>query len=146
MSQHRDDLIVLLVMIGGFLSNIYAPLWLAPPLFEYTIWLYVLLFFAWVPVYVLRMRGKRRGRLMILFVLVVMLVTSCACMTIRPRSTFGMNGFLDTVRCVEQPADEGRVRYACTRVAFDGPESNRTWLLEGVAGLPVIWVVQVNGW
>jgi hypothetical protein len=145
MSQHRDDLIVLLVMIGGFLLNIYAPLWLAPPLFEYTIWLYVLLFFAWVPVYTLLMRGKRRGRLMVLFVLVAALVTSCAWITIRPRSAFG-NGFLDRVECAEQPADEGRVRYACTRVAFEGPEFNRTWLLEGLAGLPVIWVVRADGW
>lgn len=133
-------------MVGGFLLNIYAPLWLAPPLFEYTIWIYLVLFFAWVPVYLILMRGKRRRRLMGLFVPVAMLVTCFGCMLIRPRSAFGVNLFFDTVECEGQPADEGRARYACTRVSFDGPAFNRTWVLEGVAGLPVIWVVQAEGW
>ncbi len=145
MSQYRDDVIVLLVLIGGFFANIYAPLWLAPPLFEYTIWLYLLLFFAWIPVYMRRMRGKRRPRLMVVFTLVMMLLTSCMCMLIRPRSTFGVIGFLDSLRCEEQPADVGRLRYICTRVAFDGAQYDQTWRLEGITGLPVIWVVETNG-
>lgn len=145
MSQYRDDVIVLLVLVGGFFANIYAPLWLAPPRFEYTIWLYLLLFFAWIPVYVRRMRGKRRPRLMIVFTLVMMMLTSCMCMLIRPRSTFGVIGFLDSLRCEEQPADAGRVRYTCTRVAFDGAQYDQTWVLEGIAGVPVIWVVETNG-
>lgn len=144
MSQHRDDFIVLLVLVGGFVANIYAPLWLAPPNFEYTVWLYLLLFFAWIPVYLRLMRGKRRPRLMLVFALVMMLATSCACMLIRPRSAFAISGFLDSVRCAEQSADAGRVRYTCTRVAFDGPEYNQTLQLEGFAGWPVVWLVQAG--
>jgi|FLYN01.1.fsa_nt_gi hypothetical protein len=145
MAKYRDDLIVLLVMVGGFLLNIYAPLWLAPPLFRYTTWLYLLVFFAWIPVYLRLMRGKRRGRLIALFIPVAVLVTCFGCILIRPRSAFAM-GVFDTITCEPQPAVEGRVRYACTRQAFEGPQFNRAWVLEGIAGLPVIWIVEAEGW
>ncbi len=145
MSRYRDDLIVLGVMIGGLLLNVYAPLWLAPPLFNYTTWLYLILFLAWIPVYLRLMRGKRRGRLMGLFIPVAILVTCFGCMLLRPRSAFAM-GVFDTIRCDPQPADAGRTRYVCTREAFEGPEFNQTWVLEGVAGLPVLWLVEAQGW
>jgi hypothetical protein len=139
-ARFRNDIIILVMIVGGFLLNVYAPVWLAPPLFQYTIYLYLVLFFAWIPAYLLLMRGKRRGRLMFLFVTVAALFTSCACMVVIPRSSFGI-AVLDTLECQPQPADAGRVRYACTRRAFDGPQFDRTLLLEGVDWLPLLWVV-----
>jgi hypothetical protein len=45
------------------------------------------------------------------------------------------------VDCEQQPTEDGRVRYACTRHAFDGPQFDRTLLLEGLDWLPLLWVV-----
>lgn len=137
----RADLLVLALVAAGLLLNIYAPLWLTPPLFEYTVWFYLLLFFAWIPVYVVLLRRRRRASLMLLTILVGSLLLSCACMTIRPRSAFGMV-FLDLVKCTQRelPARE-RVGYACTRRSFDGPEFDRTFYFESLPGLPIMWRV-----
>ncbi|MFN8373592.1 MAG: hypothetical protein U0694_12055 [Anaerolineae bacterium] len=63
------EVVILLLIIAGIALNIYAPVWLKPPLFEYTIWLYLILFFAWVPVYLLYARRQRRPRFLIVFTL-----------------------------------------------------------------------------
>ena len=139
-ARYRNDIIVLLMIVGGFALNVYAPVWFAPPLFQYTIYLYLVLFFAWIPAYLVLMRGKRRGRLMLLFVIVAALFTTCACVLVIPRSSFGI-AVLDTLDCQPQSADAGRVRYACTRHAFDGPQFDHTLFLEGLNGLPLLWVV-----
>ena len=53
MFKMHADIAALLLIIVGFLLNLFAPIWLKPPLFEYTIWLYLLVFLAWVPIYII---------------------------------------------------------------------------------------------
>jgi hypothetical protein len=140
LNRIRADLIVLALVAAGLLLNIYAPLWLTPPLFEYTVWFYLLLFFAWIPVYVLLLRRRRRASLLLLTILVGGLLMTCACMTIRPRSAFGVV-FLDSVECVQQELAGGWMGYTCIRQSFDGPEFNRTFYFESLPGLPIMWRV-----
>ena len=119
MARYRADWIVLFLMVAGFVLNIYAPVWFAPPYFEYTIWLYAVLFFAWIPAYILLRRGQRRPASILLVVILGALVTGCSCMIFRPDSTFTL-AVLDKIRCEPQPIEETRVRYVCTRRAFEG--------------------------
>lgn len=141
LTRWRGDFIVLTLVAAGFLLNLYAPIWLAPPLFPYTVWLYLLLFFAWIPAYLLLLRGQRRSSLMILTILVGSVVLSCACMTIRPRSAFGVT-VLDSVTCEEQMPAAGRSRYACTRHSFEGSQFDRTFVFDALPGLPIMWLVE----
>jgi hypothetical protein len=142
LQRHRADLLVLVLMVAGLLLNIYAPIWFTPPLFYYTVWLYLLLFFAWIPAYLLLLRTGRRPALMALTVIVSGLLLTCLCLTIRPRSAFGLT-ILESITCQAQtPAETGRVRYACTRSSLDGPDFNRTFLFDTLPGLPIMWLVE----
>jgi hypothetical protein len=143
LKRHRDDLIVLFLMVVGFVLNIYAPVWFAPPYVEYTVWLYLVLFFAWIPVYVLLMHRRRRLVPILLVAILGAFVTGCGCMVFRPDSTFAVT-VLDKIRCEPQPTDDSRVRYACTRHAFEGSQYDQTLTLEGPKGSPILFRVAVS--
>ncbi len=144
LKRQRADLIVLFLVVAGLVLNIYAPVWFAPPYVEYTVWLYLVLFFAWIPAYVLLMRRRRRLLTILLVVILGAFVTGCGCMVFRPDSTFTVVG-LDKIRCEPQPTDDWRVRYACTRHAFEGSQFDRTLTLEGPKGSPVLFRVALQG-
>jgi hypothetical protein len=135
------DLIVLALIVLGFALNIYAPIAFTPPLFQYTVWLYLLCFYAWIPVYIWLLRGRRRPALMTLTILVGGIIFSCTCMTIRPNSAFTVT-YLDSITCEEQPQPGGRIRYACTRQAFEGEQFNNTFVYDTLPGLPLMWRVE----
>lgn len=142
LQRHQADIIVLVLAVGGFLLNIDAPIAFTPPLFEYTVWFYLFLFYAWIPAYLLLLRGQRRPALMTLTIIIGSILMSCACMTIRPNSAFGVT-FLDTISCEERPIPQtGRIRYACTRESFENVESNITFIYESLSGLPLMWLVE----
>jgi hypothetical protein len=49
---------------------------------------------------------------------------------------------LDSIRCELQPSDPRRVRYACTRQAFEGTQYNQTLIVDGPAGSPILFLVE----
>lgn len=138
----RTDMLILLMIIAGFALNIVAPLWLKPPLFEYTIWLYLAAFFAWVPLYLIYARRQRRHWFFVAFILLGMCLATFLCMVFVPRSAFALTYF-DTIRCEQVDTVEGRQLFACTRESFEG-EGSRTLVLESVEWLPVMWLLEDN--
>lgn len=139
MRSFYGDLLVLLLMVGGFLLNLYAPIWLKPPLFEYTIWLYLAAFFAWVPVYLVYARRQRRPWFVAAFIVVGMCLSTFICMVFVPRSSFAIT-YLDTIQCEQLSAVDGRQRIACSRISFEG-EGSRTLVFDSLDGLPVMWLI-----
>lgn len=141
--NYRNDILVLLLLVAGFILNIYAPIWLAPPNFIYTTWIYVILFFAWVPAYLFLIRPRQRPARAALFVILGIILTSFSCMVILPNSVFTA-AFLDTIQCEQQPTDPGQVRYACTRHAFEGPQYDRTTIIQGPSGSPILFLMEIH--
>jgi hypothetical protein len=140
LKRYRADWIVLFLMVAGFALNVYAPVWFAPPYLGYTVWLYLALFFAWIPAYILIRRRQRRLVSVLLFAILGAFLTGCGCAVFRPTSTFTV-AYLDTIRCEPQPTDETRVRYVCTRQAFEGSQFNQAMTLEGPKGWSVLFLV-----
>jgi hypothetical protein len=142
-ANYRNDIIVLILLVAGFALNIYAPIWFAPPYFAYTTWIYVVLFFAWVPAYLFLIRPRQRPGRVALFVILGMILTSCSCMVVRPSSVFAA-GVLDNIQCEQEPTDPGQVRYACTRNAFEGPQYDTTYIIQGPNGSPILFLVEIQ--
>ncbi len=140
---YRADLLVLFLMVAGFALNVSTPIWFAPPYFEYTSGLYLILFFAWVPVFIVLMRRKRQVRRIALVVIGGTLLMSCTCMLLRSRSMFTLPS-LDQVRCEPRPTDSTHVRYACTRHAFEGPQYDETLIIDGPARSPILLLIEAS--
>ncbi len=138
---YRADLMVLFLMVAGLALNIYAPVWFAPPYFEYTIWLYLIIFLAWIPAFIVLMRRKRQARRIVYVVIGGTLLLTFSCMVVMPRSMFALV-VLDTIRCEPLPVDPAHVRYACTRQAFEGTQYNRTLIIDGPAGSPILFLIE----
>jgi hypothetical protein len=140
MSKLRGEFIVLLLLVGGFAFNIFAPIWLKPPLFEYTIWLYLIGFFAWVPVYIVYARRLRHPLFVIAFILLGTCMSSYLSIRLLPRSMFGLT-YLDRIQCSPLDDVDWRQRIACERISFEGA-GNRTLVFESVERLPVMWLLE----
>jgi hypothetical protein len=138
---YRPAWIVLVLVIVGVALNIFTPFWLAPPNFERTFWLYFIVLFAWIPVLIVLMRGRRRVRQIVYVIIGGALLTGCSFMFFRPRSMFTV-AVLDSFRCETQPAEPTRVRYACTRHAFEGSQYDQTLIIEGPTGSPILFLVE----
>jgi hypothetical protein len=136
-------LTILATALFGLLFTLNAPLWFKPPYVEATSLLYALLFFAWIPMFIIQRRKHPRVNLTMLIVVVGTLGSCCTCAVIAPTSnaTWGL-GVLDNTTCQEVEVEGNRVRYDCLREAFDGPEFNQQMTLEGYDWLPFLWRVR----
>lgn len=141
--SYLADALILGLMVGGIVLNIFAPLWLKPPHLALTSWLYIGLVFLWIPVYGWTRRGMARPARRVLVMLVGGIMVCFVCAVLGPslKSIFAL-GFLDRVECQEVDRAGSRVRYECIRIAFEGDtgDEGRTHLnLEGYEWLPVVW-------
>jgi hypothetical protein len=141
-ARYRNEFIALLLLAVGIAFNFFAPIWLAPPHFEDSTWLYLILIFAWIPVYVLLTRGKRR-RIANLAVVVGFLLSGMWFVITLPK-TGAASDWLNGLSCQERPTSAGLVRYGCTIEAFDGPEYNRTYVIEGPRWSPLLFLVEIT--
>jgi hypothetical protein len=142
-ARFRNEFIVLLMLVAAYAVSLYAPFWFAPPLFQATIWLYIALIFAWVPVYLLLTRGTKRRRIAVYGVIFGILLSSFLCTTTLP-ITGAASDWLNNLSCEEQPTSAGRVRYGCTIEAFDGPQYNRTYIIEGPRWSPLLFLIEIR--
>ena len=140
---YRADLMVLFLMIAGFALNIYAPVWFAPPYFQYTFWLYLIIFLAWIPAFIVLMRRKRPARRIIYVVIGGMLLMSFSCFLLMPRSMFAV-AVLDSIHCEPLSADPAHVRYACTRSYFESTVHNETLIVDGPSGSPILFLIDTR--
>jgi hypothetical protein len=145
LSRHRNTLIVLVVLLVGVLMNVYAPVWFAPPYFDYTIWFYLVLLFAWLPLSLVLLRRTRRPSVVFLAIVIGGGITLCGCTLTHPTSVFGMT-ILDSVGCVEQAADPGWTEYLCTRHVFEGDRANWTLTIHGPNGSPLLLLKSTTGY
>lgn len=140
------DMLILGLMVGAILLNIFAPLWLKPPGLALTSWLYVGSVFVWILFYAWkRRRTPRRSRTVLTIVVGgMMMCFICAVLGPSLKSIFAL-GFLDRVECEEIEVAGSRVRYECIRIAFEGDtgdEGRSRLTLEGYDWLPIVWRVE----
>ncbi|GIK67304.1 MAG: hypothetical protein BroJett018_50980 [Chloroflexota bacterium] len=140
------DILIIGLMVGAILLNVFAPLWLKPPRLALTSWLYVGSVFVWIPFYAWKRRHTPRRTRTVLTIVVggMMMCFICAVLGPSLKSIFAL-GFLDRVECEEIEVAGSRVRYECIRIAFEGDtgdEGRSRLTLEGVDWLPIVWRVE----
>lgn len=129
----RAELVILLLMVGGFLFTLFAPIWLKPPLFEYTIWLYLIVFFAWIPVFLIVVRRKHSRRFTSVFTILGLFLTIFFVANL-PSYPFSLP--TRTISCNEYVSEE-HTYYTCYT-----PDSPGTCINDGfdaINGLPLMW-------
>lgn len=140
-----------LTLVAGLLFNAAKPVWLAPPLFDYTPLIYVAAMLAWLPLlYVALAKTTSRSRGATLGLVALVIFVQCFCwMSAAPRKDvaelFGSSpvGLLE--RQCEYTTEQGRTYYAC-KLRMWSSDSPEEWFLDQKfrvwEGFPVMWRVE----
>lgn len=135
--SYRPEVIIVLIMTAGFLFTFFAPLWLKPPYFEYTIFIYIVVCFAWTPVFAFVAWRKYSTY----FSSVLMVVGLCLTILIFTAlaSYYPFSFPTRNIRCNEY-VSEGRTNYNCFFLDEQGPclESGINYEFEGIGDLPLM--------
>ncbi len=117
-------------------------LWLAPPWFEYTVWLYCAPLWVWIPALVIvlaRLRFRGCATVVVISVGYGLLAALCWMTLLGP--TFGALSGYHTLKCAQETIAPGQVRHTCVSAGFS---TSTTYVLEGPVGWPIAWVKTVT--
>jgi len=141
------------LLAGGIYLNAVKPLWLAPPLLEYTPLLYAALAYAWLPLFFYALTQIMTRRRVVLVLLVVF--TACGqwfCWaSVAPRReimemTAGMS-LMSRRQCAYSRLASGQVYYGC-EMRLESSDTAQVWVLQQKfnvwPGWPVLGLVESN--
>jgi hypothetical protein len=139
MHSYRGELGIKYIVLVGILYIVgiglyaWSPLWLTPPHFAVTSFIYVAIALAWVPVlFLLRHRYKHGVGLLLLG-----LVINCGWATLFSHRALTIQFLIPfSLECTQETDNDGQVRYTCVR---EGSDAYTEFHFSGPKGLPVMW-------
>jgi hypothetical protein len=116
----RASLWVFAVMVIGMVFSLARPVWLAPPLLQYTPLIYLASGLGWLVVYVVCIFRRPEGGWRIpLGILVVGVLASLVWLTLLgPNFEFNLTSPFSDLNCTSEPFGNGQIRYECRATSF----------------------------
>ncbi len=141
----RSQRIVVAVMVVGAAVALIWPLWLAPPYFQYTPYVYLVLLVLWLPILFLSVLWRPSGSTFGAVLSVVFLGYLLGFLVLALAGPgFAVLAF-EPQDCQQQPSGEGQVRYICKHNSSFGVASiYDLYTLEGPQGWPLVRATSIQ--